>query len=149
MQRMTELVNIGQENVFAVKVDNSEGINLAPLAADFTFCGGIYRSVHLLVTNKVHISPLDYGSPGIYLRQSNVSETSADLSVITKAKNDSAEAREVTVCSVELFVNTTSLQSRASDSRIFIWNNVFLPDENNVIEAVGTCNGMTYRDSIY
>ncbi len=97
---VTELVNFEQENVFAVKVDNSEGINIAPLAGDFTFCGGIYRPVHLLVTNKVHISPLDYGSPGIYLKQSNVSETSADLSVITKAKNDSGEDLEVTVCSV-------------------------------------------------
>ncbi len=65
-------------------------------------------------------------------------------------KNASIEVKVYSNCdSVELFINTTSFGSRASDSRIFIWNNVFLPDENNVIEAVGTCNGMTYRDSIF
>ena len=63
----TPYVNVGADNVIAVEVNNSFNTNLPPLDADFTFWGGIYRDVHLLVTDPVQVSPLDYGSPGVYL----------------------------------------------------------------------------------
>ena len=48
---------------------------IPPLSADFTFFGGLYRDVHLLVTDPVQISPLDYGSPGVYLKTTAVAFT--------------------------------------------------------------------------
>ena len=61
---------VGADNVIAVKVNNAFNVSIPPLTADFTFFGGIYRDVHLLVTKirVLMISPLDYGSPGIYLK---------------------------------------------------------------------------------
>lgn len=50
-----------------------------PLVGDFNFYGGIYRDVHLLVTNDVCISPMDYASPGVKLIQENVSERQATV----------------------------------------------------------------------
>jgi beta-galactosidase len=47
------------ENVLAVKVDNSSVPDVAPLQADFTFFGGLYRDVHLLVTPDLHIDVTD------------------------------------------------------------------------------------------
>ncbi|MEI9960823.1 MAG: hypothetical protein WDM76_06725 [Limisphaerales bacterium] len=35
--------------------------DVPPLSADFTFFGGLYRDVHLLVTDPIQISPLDCG----------------------------------------------------------------------------------------
>ena len=54
--------NVG-DNVIAVKVNNAANADIEPSNADFTFWGGIYRDVHLLVTDPVQISPLDYVAP--------------------------------------------------------------------------------------
>jgi len=100
---VTDLVMLGEDNLIAVRVDNSAGVdarnvitpsptaNVPPVLADFTFFGGIYRGVHLLSTPSVAISPLDFGSSGVYVTQSNVSAASAELSVKVKLANANAE----------------------------------------------------------
>ena len=57
--------NLNDENLLVVSVDNSENDRIYPQWADFTFFGGIYRNVNLIITNKVHFD-LDYcGGPGV------------------------------------------------------------------------------------
>jgi len=55
---------LAEENHLRVAVDNSVNDYVYPQKADFTFYGGIYRDVKLLVVNKVHFD-LDYygGNP--------------------------------------------------------------------------------------
>jgi len=96
----TPYVNVGADNVIAVEVNNSFNANLPPLDADFTFWGGIYRDVHLLVTDPVQVSPLDYGSPGVYLTTTGVSSTSANLQVTTVVSNSTTAPQTVTVRAV-------------------------------------------------
>ena len=91
---------VGADNVIAVKVNNAFNANLPPLNADFTFFGGLYRDVHLLVTDPVQISPLDYGSPGIYLQTTSVSSDSANLQVTAVVSNATATAQMITVRTV-------------------------------------------------
>ena len=53
------------ENDLHVDVDNSKNTKVYPQKADFTFYGGIYRGVRLIVVNKAHFA-LDYlGSCGV------------------------------------------------------------------------------------
>lgn len=53
------------ENHLTVRVDNSVNGKVYPQKADFTFYGGIYRNVSLIVVSKEHFE-LDYhGGPGI------------------------------------------------------------------------------------
>ncbi len=53
------------ENELRVKVDNGKNDRVYPQKADFTFYGGIYRDVNLLVVNTKHFD-LDYfGGPGV------------------------------------------------------------------------------------
>ncbi len=94
---ITPYVNIGGDNVLAVRVNNAVNANIPPLEADFTFWGGIYRDVHLLVTAPVQISPLDYASPGVYLTPTNVSASSANLRVTTVVSNSTSTAQTVTI----------------------------------------------------
>ena len=96
----TPYVNAGADNVIAVEVNNSFNTNLPPLDADFTFWGGIYRDVHLLVTDPVQVSPLDYGSAGVYLMTTDVSSNSANLQVTTVVSNSTASTQTVTVRAV-------------------------------------------------
>jgi len=63
---VTPLLRVGQDNVIAVKVNNARDPDIAPLDGDFTVFGGLYRDAHLLVLDKLSISPLDYASPGVY-----------------------------------------------------------------------------------
>jgi beta-galactosidase len=94
---VTPYLNVGGDNVLAVRVNNAVNANIPPLAADFTFWGGIYRDVHLLVTAPVQISPMDLASPGVYLTTTNVSASSANLQVTTVVSNSTATAQTVTV----------------------------------------------------
>ncbi len=53
------------ENLLTVHVDNSINDRVYPQKADFTFYGGIYRDVNLLVVNRCHFN-LDYfGGSGL------------------------------------------------------------------------------------
>lgn len=97
---VTSNVNVGADNVIAVKVNNAFNADIPPLSADFTFFGGIYRGVHLLVTDKLHVTPLDYGSPGVYLKQTAVSSTSATLQVTAKLRNDTGGDSNITITAV-------------------------------------------------
>ena len=91
----TSFIHIGKDNVIAVKVSNAVNTNIPPLSADFTFFGGLYRDVHLLVTDPVQISPLDYSSPGVYLRETDVSSNSANLQVTAVLSNSTASIQTV------------------------------------------------------
>ena len=60
---ITELLE--EDNDLQIKADNSVNDRVYPQKADFTFYGGIYRPLRLLVVNKAHFA-LDYlGSKGI------------------------------------------------------------------------------------
>lgn len=60
---VTELLQA--ENQLTVRVDNSVNDRVYPQKADFTFYGGIYRDVSLLVVNKNHIALGHFGDTGV------------------------------------------------------------------------------------
>jgi beta-galactosidase len=74
-------------NELRVRVDNSRFDDVPPLAGDFDVMGGIYRPVHLIVTDPVCISPLDFGSPGVYLTTTYFTDAQAAVDVKTLLSN--------------------------------------------------------------
>ena len=84
---ITPYIKSGEFNLFAIKVDNSHNVNIPPLSADFTFFGGIYRDVYLLEKEKIHISPKDYASSGIYIKTPLVSDSEARVEVRSIVSN--------------------------------------------------------------
>ena len=70
-----------------ITVDNVD-MQVAPLSADFTFMGGIYRNVHLITTDLQHFSMTEDGADGIFISTQNVSEKQADVAVKCRLKND-------------------------------------------------------------
>ncbi|KOU73795.1 beta-galactosidase [Streptomyces sp. MMG1533] len=97
---VTAVLVPGGDNVIAVRVTNAQDTGIAPVSADYTFEGGIYRNVSLWATDNLHVRLEDYAGPGIYLRQSNVTAASATVTVTTKLWNDSNTTRSVVVRSV-------------------------------------------------
>lgn len=53
------------ENLIEVMVDNSPNDKVYPQRADFTFYGGIYRDVYLVILPESHFDMDYYGGPGI------------------------------------------------------------------------------------
>ncbi|WP_379091881.1 glycoside hydrolase family 2 protein [Pedobacter sp. UC225_65] len=81
----------------AVKVDNSYNENIAPLTADFTFFGGIYRNVSLWVLTPVHFEDNLYASKGVYVHAEQVSKTAAAVMVNGNLINSSSSTQKLTI----------------------------------------------------
>lgn len=93
----TPFLKVGADNVLAVKVSNAYNPDIPPLSADFTFFGGIYRDVHLIATAPLQISPLDYSSPGVYLKTTDVTPGSAHLEVTAVISNAAPSSAHATI----------------------------------------------------
>ena len=56
---------LGEETDVAIVVDNSPNETVYPQMADFTFYGGLYRSVNLIAVSESHFDLEYYGAPGL------------------------------------------------------------------------------------
>ena len=78
---------LADSNELIVEADNSKNDRVYPQKADFTFYGGIYRDVSLLVVNRNHIA-LDYlGGLGVQITPT-VNGANADIEVKTWMEGD-------------------------------------------------------------
>lgn len=92
---ITDVIEFGKKNLLAVKVDNTVFEDVYPQMADFTFYGGIYRDVNLVIVNPVHFDLMDYGSQGVYISQDEVSRDIAKLTVKSRIANNHDEEKKV------------------------------------------------------
>ncbi len=80
---------LGDENTMIVDVDNSVNTRVYPQKADFTFYGGIYRDVELLVVNKEHFDLDYYGGPGLkYTTEISGNSAKVLVQTYTHSKED-------------------------------------------------------------
>ena len=84
---LTPHLKWGEENVIAVRVDNSE----QPNSRWYSGCG-IYRNVWLVKTGAVHVAEW-----GTYVVSDNVSDAQADLKIQTRVANESDASVQVKV----------------------------------------------------
>lgn len=54
-------------NIMEVYADNYPNDRVYPQRADFTFYGGIYRDVYMIITDGVHFDMEDHGGSGFYI----------------------------------------------------------------------------------
>ena len=82
-----------QENRLLVRVDNGENDRVYPQKADFTFYGGLYRDVKLIVVPEEHFELIESGTPGIHVS----TVLSDDLSQVTVTVRTWHNADQVTI----------------------------------------------------
>jgi len=111
---ITPLVNPNGDNVIAVRVTNAKNTAIPPLSADFTFFGGLYRGVRLLALNPLSISPMDDASPGVYVKQVNVTPEHAELQVTAKLRNGGQARSSAAITTDLLDASGAVLQSVAT-----------------------------------
>ena len=91
-----DITNMLEENnLLEVTVDNSVNDKIYPQKADFTFYGGIYRDVSLIIVNKHHFA-LDYfGTPGLKITATPIGQNGQ---VDIESWNNAPDAKiEVTI----------------------------------------------------
>lgn len=83
----------------SVQVNNRFNEQIAPLTADFTFFGGLYRNVSLEVLNPIHFSD-DFAATGVFVHASNVSSANANVHVNGQLTNQSKATQKLIVVSL-------------------------------------------------
>ncbi|MDR0832648.1 MAG: beta-galactosidase [Candidatus Symbiothrix sp.] len=93
---ITKALKYGEANEIGVKVNNSPRKDVIPVNNTlFGVYGGIYRPVELIVTEKVNIAVTDYASPGVYIRQRDVTKMGAYIDLKVKLENKDKTAKPV------------------------------------------------------
>ena len=141
-------------NMLAIRVDNSRSRVVGPLGGDFNIFGGLYRQVALIETDSVHVDLSDHGGPGVYAKASDISPSSARVSIDARISNQGrspaqvqvvskivdAEGREVARAaqSVAVPVGTVrvaKLQTRLPSPRL--WDGVRDPYLYRIVTSIG------------
>lgn len=123
---ITSQINAGS-NELRLSVDNSRK-DIAPLSADFTFWGGIYRDVWLISTPLQHFDLCDNASSGIYVTQTDVSDDNATLNIKSRVANDDNRASKLTLL---LSLSDETGREVAKDKKTIKLN----PNETSVVDA--------------
>ena len=58
---------LAAQNTLTVTVDNSANRTVYPQKADFTFYGGIYRDVHIIIVPQMHFALNNHGAPALHV----------------------------------------------------------------------------------
>lgn len=91
---ISKSVKEGRNNI-ALNVTNQADENIPPLTMDFTFFGGIYRDVYMIITNPVHFDILNHGSNGVLITTPNVSASIGKVNISTRLLNENEKDRKV------------------------------------------------------
>ena len=93
---ISDLLNYKSDEI-EVRVNNNFNENIPPLTGDFTFFGGIYRNVELLVTAPVHFSNQEAGSSGLFVSTPRVSVSAASVEINAVLQNQSMEGKQISL----------------------------------------------------
>ncbi len=113
------LLKFGENNQVEVKVNNEARPDVIPVNNNlFALYGGIYRPVNLILTGKLNISTTDYAGPGVYIRQKNVSASSAAITVSTRLENKTGQPAALTLSATVSDAAGKIVQSTARPIRL-------------------------------
>ena len=114
---------LAEQNTLTVVADNSKNDRVYPQKADFTFYGGIYRDVSLLVVSKNHIA-LDYlGSCGVRITPT-VKGSSADIRVQTRVEGEGDIEITVTDAAGSTVLTGTGADTTLTMQHPHLWDGV-------------------------
>ena len=103
------------ENEIAVKVDNAHNDEIVPQSADFSFYGGIYRDIQLIITKPVHFEVANLGANAVFIRTPEVSENSAKVtvqSILVRPKKGTYYVKQSLFDANQNLVTTSKIKSK-------------------------------------
>ena len=114
---------LAEQNTLTVIADNSKNDRVYPQKADFTFYGGIYRDVSLLVVSKNHIALNYLGSCGVRITPT-VKGSSADIRVQTRVEGEGEVEITVNDAAGSTVLTGTGADTTLTMQRPHLWDGV-------------------------
>ena len=111
-----------ENNEIIITADNRPNQRVYPQKADFTFYGGIYRDVYLIVVPQAHFDLDYYGAPGIQVT-SEINGSDASVTIKAFITGDADAVRfSVDGIMVEAPVNDGIAQGVVQIENVHLWN---------------------------
>jgi beta-galactosidase len=134
------------EHVVAVRADNSDDptypVGKPQGHLDFTYMGGMYRDVWMVVTDPLHVSdPIRWGETaggGVFVHCENVGADSAEVLVRTHVRNEG-----------ESPVGTTTLSGRRGAERFALRTTLLDAEGATVAEATSDAGPVVPGEGVY
>jgi beta-galactosidase len=121
---ITEYVHKGNDNVIAVRLDNTDNKITGPKPLkrlDFNMYGGLYRNAWLNFSDKVYISDAvlakKVAGGGIFITYPKVSKAVSEVAVKTHIINEEKEDKEIKVVS-SVYYDGNLVQEKSSTKKI-------------------------------
>ena len=109
------------ENHLKVLVDNAPNDRVYPQRADFTFYGGIYRDVYLVITEPVHFEMDYFGGAGFKITPKLHGE---DAEIVFETWSTPGTDR---VCVTVAGVGETVLETKEQDGKVYACGSLRIP----------------------
>lgn len=107
-----------KDDVIEVRANNRFNEDIPPLTADFTFFGGLYRNVTLLMTNPLHFSQKENGSSGVFITTPQVSASTASVQVKSSVDNTATTSQKVQVMTTIFDANGKMVTSQNTTANV-------------------------------
>ncbi|ANW95877.1 hypothetical protein AXE80_06105 [Wenyingzhuangia fucanilytica] len=101
-----------------VKADNSYHEDWPALQADFTFFGGMYRDVNIVVTEAIHFNIEDYAANGVFITTPSVTEQKGEVHVKVKIKNDASSTKKIKLITKIYDPNQKLVQEKSNSLKL-------------------------------
>ena len=132
---------LAAQNTLIVAVDNGANRTVYPQKADFTFYGGIYRDVHMLIVPQSHFALNNHGAPALRVTPEVADDLHSAVVTIEAACENTPDGTEV-LFTVEGIGERTALVQDGKAVAVFqlenvhLWNGVADPYLYNVAAAL-------------
>ena len=113
-----------EDNTLTVQVDNSVNHRVYPQKADFTFYGGIYRDVTLLIVQKNHIALGHFGDSGVKITPTLAEDGSAEIHVETLVEGEGCVSIELLDAEGTRVASAEGPDARMTLANPHLWNGV-------------------------
>lgn len=118
------------DNVLAVRLNNIWNAQIEPRSGDHTFMGGIYRSVHLVITDPLHVTWY-----GTFVTTPEVSNDSATVNVKTEVANESTSVKNCTLATDLLDPDGKPIAHLSSTQQIAAGATVMIDQTSHAISS--------------
>ena len=118
---------LAAQNTLTVTVDNSANRTVYPQKADFTFYGGIYRDVHILIVPQSHFALNNHGAPALRVTPEVADDLHSAVVTLESACENTPDGTEVLFTIEDVGAQTAIVQNGKAVS-VFTIKNVHLWD---------------------
>lgn len=92
---ITNFLKFSEENTLSLRVNSAPQNDILPTSIEHEIYGGIYRDVELIVTEQSAISPIFYGSDGVFVSTTSFNEEDNSISGEVEVRFTTSLKREV------------------------------------------------------